>query len=276
MARMARTRSKKSGEHAEIDSLLERAADAFDAGYFDQVVSVAESVIAIDPKNLEAHHFRAAALLEQGDGDAALEEYERALTADPSSVPPLAGKAKAEAALGQTDAAVADYAAVVARVPQPSYLVEYGELLQSLGRNDEAAQQYALFASEGKLLESNGVALDVDPVLFNADHGDRHVALTYAEAGIRTRPFVEMDDAYAWALHVNGRDAEALSWSQKALVLGTRSALFHYHAGMIRLALGNGGGARSELSQALSINPHFHPLWAPAAQRSLEQLGGRP
>jgi tetratricopeptide (TPR) repeat protein len=211
-----------------------------------------------------------------GDPAAALDQYQRGLAADESSAPLLAGKAKAEAALGQTDAAVADYAAVVGRVPQPSYLVEYGELLESLGRHDEAAQQYRLFASEGKLLESNGVALDVDPVLFHADHGDPHVALRYAEAGIRTRPFVEMDDAYAWALHVNGRDAEALTWSQKALALGTRTALFHYHAGVIRQALGNVGGARAELGQALSINPHFSPLWAPAARQALEQLGGQP
>ena len=211
-----------------------------------------------------------------GDPAAALDQYQRGLAADESSAPLLAGKAKAEAALGQTDAAVADYAAVVGRVPQPSYLVEYGELLESLGRHDEAAQQYRLFASEGKLLESNGVALDVDPVLFHADHGDPHVALRYAEAGIRTRPFVEMDDAYAWALHANGRDAEALTWSQKALALGTRTALFHYHAGVIRQALGNVGGARAELGQALSINPHFSPLWAPAARQALEQLGGQP
>ena len=208
-----------------------------------------------------------------GDAAGALDQYRQGLVADPSSVPLVAGRAKAEAALGETDAAVADYAAVVGRVPQPSYLVEFGDLLQSLGRTEEAGQQYALFASEGKLLQSNGVALDVDPVLFNADHGDPHAALTFAQAGIRTRPFIEMDDAYAWALHVNGRDAEALTWSQKALALGTRNALFHYHAGMIRLGLGDRDGARAELSQALSINPNFNPLWAPAAQRALEQLG---
>jgi tetratricopeptide (TPR) repeat protein len=211
-----------------------------------------------------------------GDAAGALDQYRRGLAADPSSVPSLAGKAKAEAALGQTDAAVADYATVVARVPQPTYLVEYGELLQSLGRSDEAAQQYGLFASEAKLFQSNGVALDVDPVLFNADHGDPHAALTYAEAGIRTRPFIEMDDAYAWALHVNGRDAEARSWSQKALALGTRNALFHYHAGMIRLGVGDRDGARAELTEALSTNPHFSPLWAPVARHALEQLGGQP
>lgn len=55
------------------------------------------------------------------------------------------GRAKAEAALGQTDAAIADYTCLVERVPQPSYLVAFGELLEALGRTDEAAAQYGLW-----------------------------------------------------------------------------------------------------------------------------------
>jgi tetratricopeptide (TPR) repeat protein len=209
-----------------------------------------------------------------GDPTAALDQYERGLKADPSSVALLAGRAKAEAALGRTDAALAGYADVVSRVPEPSYLVEYGELLQSLGRTGEAEQQYRLFAAVEELLESIGVALDVDPVLFQADHGDRRLALQHAEAGLRIRPFLEMDDAYAWALYVNGRDAEALEWSKKALALGTRSALFHFHVGMIQRSLGDQGAARAHLTEALAINPHFSPLWAPAARQALDQLVG--
>jgi tetratricopeptide (TPR) repeat protein len=125
-----------------------------------------------------------------------------------------------------------------------------------------------------KLFESNGVALDVDPVLFQADHGDRRLALQYAEAGQRIRPFIEMDDAYAWALHVNGRDAEALQSSKRALALGTRNALFHFHAGMIQRSLGDAGAARAHLTEALEINPHFSPLLAPAARQALDQLDG--
>ena len=79
-----------------------------------------------------------------------------------------------------------------------------------------------------------------------------------------------MDDAYAWALHVNGRDAEALSWSKKALALGTRNALFHFHAGMIQLALGDTEAGRAELAAALAINPYFSTRWAPSARQALD------
>jgi len=139
-----------------------------------------------------------------GDRAGALGHYQAGLVADASYVPLLEGRAKARAALGQTDAAVADYAQVVARVPQPGYLIQFGELLDSLGRSAEAQDQYQILAAESKLFEANGVALDVEPTLFAADHGDPAGALRAGEAGIATRQFLDMDDAYAWALHVNG------------------------------------------------------------------------
>ena len=80
-----------------------------------------------------------------------------------------------------------------------------------------------------------------------------------------------MNDAYAWALDVNGRDAEALLWLARALALGTRNALFHYHAGMIHLAP-RPCGSKGELPTAFSINPHFHPLGAPIGRAALDQL----
>jgi tetratricopeptide (TPR) repeat protein len=211
-----------------------------------------------------------------GDPQAALVQYQAGLAADASYVPLLEGRAKAEAALGQFDAAVADYTEVVARVPQPAYLIAFGELLESLGRNAEAQDQYRTLEATSTLLKANGVALDVEPALFGADHGDPVTALQAAESGIANRQFLDMADAYGWALHVNGRDAEALDWSTRSLALGTRSALFRYHAGMIRLALGDTAGARDELSTALSINPHFSPLAAPLARAALGRLGDAP
>ena len=164
----------------------------------------------------------------------------------------------------------------MARVPEPAYLIEFGELLESLGRTAEDQDQYQTLAAVTKLFAANGVAVDVEPTLFAADHGDPAGALRAGEAGIATRQFLDMNDAYAWALHVNGRHAEALDWSAKALALGTRNALFHYHAGMIHLALGNHAAAKGELATAFSINPHFNPLAAPIGRAALDQLTATP
>jgi len=211
-----------------------------------------------------------------GDARAALRWQRAAARIDPTYPDPLEGAAKAEAALGMRAAAVRDFASVVARVPQPGYVIEAGEYLQSIGRRAAAQRMYRLFDAENRLFESNGVRLDADPTLFYADHGRPRLALRYGRAGIAARPFVEMADAYAWALHANARDAEALRWSRIARRTGMRNALFAYHAGVIEHALGDDALARRDLATALRVNPYFSPLQAPAARRLLTSIGGRP
>ncbi len=211
-----------------------------------------------------------------GDINGALTYYRSALDASPNDSASLAGKAKAEAALGQNLTALDDYATLVQRTPEPSYLIEYGELLQSLGRTGEADKQYAIFGTTQQLFEANGVAPDSTPSLFYADHGDPARALQNAEKGIGTRPFVVMYDAYAWALHQNARDTEALTAVDKAIEPGMKNALFHFHKGMIEASLGNADAARFELTKALEINPHFSPLNVPVATATLASLGAAP
>lgn len=207
-----------------------------------------------------------------GDAATALRLADDGLRQDPSYAALLQAKARAEAGLGQTDAAVRDYTAVVNQVPQPFYVVEFGEYLESVGRISEARTQYSLFGTENALFQSNGVTLDTDPTLFYANHGQPALALKYGRVGIRIRPFIEMDDAYAWALHANHRDVEALAWERKAMALGTRNALFFYHAGMIEKSLGHPAAAKSYLQRALATNPHFNPLAVPVARRTLAGL----
>jgi tetratricopeptide (TPR) repeat protein len=211
-----------------------------------------------------------------GDPHAALAQALAGLRDVPGNPPLLEGKAKAEAALGDTASAVADFTRVVGLVPQPQYVIELGELYQALGNTQMAQQEYSLFRSEEQLFAGNGVTLDTDPTLFNADHGDAAQALRYGEAGLKARPFVEMDDAYAWALHKNGHDAAALVYARKATGLGMRCALFYFHRGMIEAALGQNAAARADLTDALRINPWFNPLQAPVAHTELARLAGKP
>ncbi|SHN05104.1 tetratricopeptide repeat protein [Actinacidiphila paucisporea] len=193
----------------------------------------------------------------------------------------LQAKAHAEAALGETGTAITDLTRAVQRVPQPEYVLQLGELYQSLGRTKEADQQYQVFRAEQQLFTANGVALDSDAALFEVDHGDPVRALTIARQGLRTRPFMDTHDALAWALHANGQDRQALAESDLALAQGTRSALFHYHRALIERALGETAAARTDLSQALAINPHFNPLqsrrlaprWQPCNKRPAEGAG---
>ena len=221
-----------------------------------------------------AYYYLGELDLNHGSPRAALAQYAHGLTVDPSDTASLEGRAKAEAALGRTRAALRDFGTVVDRVPQPQYVLEFGEYLQSLGHISAGRQQYAIFRTELRLFRANGVATDLEPAQFYADHGNPALALRYARNGVRTRPFVEVKDALAWALHRTGRDAAALRAEHAALRIGMRNALFRYHAGMIERSLGMPTQARTDLATALRINPYFNPLQAPVARRALAGLGG--
>jgi len=204
-------------------------------------------------------------------GDA-LTLYNRAQGEAPQDAASLFGKARSEAALGQTQTALDHYAELVAIAPEPSFLIGYGELLESAGFVDEAERQYAVVADVQQLFEANGVESDAAPVLFLADHGEPERALREAERAVSARPFLAMHDAHAWALYVNGRHEDALTAIGKAMELGSSNAQFHFHAGMIHLALGDESMAREQLETALALNPFFDPLDAPIAEATLTEL----
>ncbi|MEE4546999.1 tetratricopeptide repeat protein [Streptomyces sp. V4-01] len=210
-----------------------------------------------------------------GDPATELAQAQAGLRTAPTSTALLQAKGHAEAALGRTGPAIADLTRAVQRVPQPEYVLQLGELYQSLGRTKDADQQYQVFRAEQRLFTANGVALDSDAALFEADHGDPARALTIARQGLKTRPFMDTHDALAWALHAAGQDRQALAESDLALAQGTRNALFHYHRAMIQRSLGNTGPARDDLSTALAINPHFSPLLAPKARAALAAATGQ-
>lgn len=207
--------------------------------------------------------------LNSGQAREALAQFRAGLAADPAYVALLEGRARAEAALGDTASALRDFARVTDEVPSPTYLVEYGELLQSVGNVAAARDDYALVRAEEQLFRANGVALDSDATLFEADHGSVRAAVSIGRAAIVSRPFLDSYDAYAWALHRAGHDSEALGMSDRALSTGMHNALFRYHRGTIELALGRTAAGRADLRAALAINPDFNPLAAPVARRLL-------
>ena len=230
---------------------------------------------AVSPSDVAfARYYLSEIALSAGDARAALSDAEAGLAAAPTSAMLLEGRAKAELALGLRPAALRDLARAVEAVPQPAYVVEYAELLQSLGDQRGADEQFAVFRAEERLFRANGVTLDTDEALFEADHGSAAVAVSVARAGLRTRPFLETWDAYAWALHVSGDDRAALAASNRALSTGVHNALFRYHRGVIEHALGADAAALRDLRAALAISPQFDPLRAPLARSLLARIDG--
>lgn len=212
---------------------------------------------------------------QDGDLAAARRRFARGLTRDGSYAPLLAGLAKVDAAGGRIASALHRYDQLVQRSPLPEHLVAYGDLLAATGRVRAARRQYALVDATVALFRDEGVRPDPSHVLFVADHGSPGEALALARSLWRDQRSIDAADAYAWALHVNGRNQEARRLARKAGALGTRSALLAYHRGIVERALGDRMAARRHLARALRLNPHFSPLHAPRARAALDALEPR-
>src|SRR5919199_2864907 len=124
----------------------------------------------------------------------------------------LAGLGKVRAAEGRLDEAIDLYERAIARVPQPDFLAALGDVYAAAGRPEEAARQYETVEFIGRLAEINQVVYNRQLALFWANH-ERRVAdaLQLAEREFAVRRDVYGADALAWALHKNGRDAEAVA-----------------------------------------------------------------
>jgi len=211
-----------------------------------------------------------------GDLATAAHRYDQGMRSDPSYLPLLEGRAKVEAARGQQSAALRDFQQLVDRLPQPQYVIEYGDYLTSLHRTADAQAQYALVRTEEQLFRTQGVNVDLELALFDADHGATGRALTEATTEVHRRQSILVEDAYAWALHMTGHDNAALVYADRALSLGMRNASMYYHRGVIEAALGRTQQAIADLHTALAINPHFSFLAAPRAANLLQRLTHSP
>jgi tetratricopeptide (TPR) repeat protein len=203
--------------------------------------------------------------------------YRRALDADPSYLPPNAGLGKVAEARGDRTTAIRELSSLVERYPLPEYVIALGDLYTVTGKHRLAARQYELVHTEERLLQANGVNVDLEIALFDADHRSNVAdGLARAQAEWKRRQSIHVADALAWTLYASGRFEEALAYANRALQLGTRNALFHFHRAMIERALGRTAAARRDLAAALDINPNFSILWSRRAARLLTSLGGRP
>ena len=200
-----------------------------------------------------------------------------ALAKTPNNYHLLAALGKARAALKDYAAAIDYYKRAEAVVPQHDVVVALGDINTLQGKTKEAEAEYALVETIHKLNRANGVIGDLQWVQFSADH-DRNLPepLRLVENEYKTRPNVYAADTLAWCYFKNGRISEAKQYITTALSRQTPEAMFLYHRGAIFAKAGEISIAKSALYQALSLNPNFHPLDAPAAVKLLKELGSLP
>ena len=178
--------------------------------------------------------------------------------------------ARIDAADGRLAAATREARRAVDAIPTPQAVGLLAELLERTGQRAEARRQRATVAVIDRLLEANGVQVDVEASVFRADNRvspSRTVEL--ARRARAARPSIYGDDALAWALARAGRCAEALPLATRALRLGTQDPLLYFHRGYAEGCAGNRDAMRVWYAKALELNPAFSVRWAPVARAAL-------
>jgi len=204
----------------------------------------------------------------------AAQAYQAALAVFPDFPAALAGQGRLAVAAGDLQTALARFGRAAAIVPLPEYVIALGETQEASGDLKAAANSYALARAETALFQANGVVVDLELALFEADHGSAATALALAQAAYADRPTLRAADALAWALFKNGRLDEARTRSAEALRLGTQDPILLYHAGVIAEAAGDTRTAIRDLRAALTLDPGFSPTGSLAARELLASLGG--
>ncbi len=203
---------------------------------------------------------------DRGDLSSAEAELNGVLSYLPNYPHALAALARIRNAQGNPTAAIQLYERALNLFPTPESAQALGEIYTQRGQVSQARAQFDLVRTLYALGESGGTDITLERARFENDHGDAALALTLARAAHQRRANIHSADALAWALFRNGRPDEAASIMRDALRLNTQDAMVHFHAGMIDAARGDTASARTHLSRALAINPHFSPAAAAEAR----------
>ncbi|MBW3615474.1 MAG: tetratricopeptide repeat protein [Actinobacteria bacterium] len=214
-------------------------------------------------------------LLNRGDLDGAEAAYVAAEQAFPGFALPKAGRARLLVARGDTAGAAELLGQVVQVLPTAEHVIAHGDALKALGRTREADEAYGLVRAIGRLNADNGVNVDLEMALFEADHSPGSDAVEAARKALKNRPGIQGHDVMAWSLFT-ARKGNAWPEAKKAIALGSRDPLIRYHAAAIAFQRGDRDAAAANLEIVLATNPRFSPVLAPRVSELANKLGLTP
>jgi tetratricopeptide (TPR) repeat protein len=134
-------------------------------------------------------------------------------------------------------------------------LYDLAEAENLAGQTQEAKRDFAEFEVKSLAESVKKDNSSRELIFYYADHAHEPAkALNIAEQEFAWRHDVFTLDAYAWALHENGRDAEARTDIERALAVGIRDARMLRHAGEIALSLGDRAAGQRYLRESAELN----------------------
>jgi tetratricopeptide (TPR) repeat protein len=154
--------------------------------------------------------------------------------------------------------------------PHAENLYDLAEALELAGHTVDAKKAFGEFESKSLAEASRKDNSNRELVFYYADHAHQPAkALDVARQEFAWRHDVYTLDAYAWALHMNGQDAEARKQIDTALAVGIRDAKLFTHAGEIALKLGERANAERYLHESVLL----HGTGSEQARVALAGLG---
>ncbi len=217
--------------------LVDAAADAFDAGQFEEALARAEEAAAIAPRSVPALHYRAAALAEIGRLDEARAAYDLALAE---------GKDDVELLLGAADLCVNR---LEEDEPDRDVLERGLELARRGARLARRAGDAQLAAElawiEGAALNQLGRADEALPRLAEAAEVLPESVDVLLEQGIALYELCRLDDAREVLLRAERLDADE-PWT-------------HHHLGLVAERRGDEEEARRRFARARKLAPDEFP-----------------
>ncbi len=212
-------------------------------------------------------------LLTSGDLRAATTAYTSALADFPGFAAARAGQAKVLVAEGRPADAAAILDDVVRAVPLGEYAIAEGDDWAAAGYPAKAASAYDLVGVIERLYAANGVNVDLELALFDADHHPSGATVAKARDGLKARPSYYGHEVLAWALFRTGHTAEAVTEIRTALALGDRDPLLRFHAASIFTGVGDRAEASESVAIVLAEDPRFSALHAPDVARLASDYG---
>ncbi len=254
---------------ARLDELTGHLARA--RGLLEDASSQVDAISDAPAESRAWYHFRAGELaFKAGDNEGAVKDEQDSLAIFPTYNLALKDLAKFELANRHYRKAL-DAALKGAQVTPFAETLGYeADAQAALGdAKHAAAARDLIFAIEriGNAYRVNDRLLAV----YYADHRLRPadaLGIARREAALRGNE-IYAQDTLGWAAAMDDRWDEAQRAIAKATRYETEDSILEYHAGIIALHFGHAGEAKRRLQRALSLNPHFHPVFADDARQIL-------
>lgn len=254
-----------AAELREIDGDPEGALECLERAYTETSPSETEQLAWIANQT-------ARIKIRSGHPEDALKTLDQAEQVFPQYQYTLANRALAKMAEGKAQEAIS----LLQKLPQtPHILFELARAEEEAGFSAESHLAYARFEEAAKLRLDAPDNDNLDLILYYGHRGAvssdyAKQALDLALHEVNLRHDVWTLDAYAWALYVNGKYAEADFQIRKALAPGIRNSQIFDHAGHIAIKLDKDAEGARYLQAALQLNPS-----AEYAQDARKQLAAR-